>query len=203
MKKTNQKGITLIALVITIIVLLILAGVSIAMLSGNNGVLTKATQAQVDNVRGEVCDKINTALNGIFSEMIAVDFDVSDTNIKTAVEKMKKTNGLDSADKGVYYISYDPNATEGKTVINITWQPAKPDDDKYDSESKKYKGPIVGMISFKPEFTAAESDYRLHTATISQDGGGIKNGEGEKNEKGYLIGSEPLTKDVIPETTSP
>ena len=33
----NQKGITLIALVITIIVLLILAGVTIAMLTGENG----------------------------------------------------------------------------------------------------------------------------------------------------------------------
>lgn len=36
MKKTNEKGITLIALVITIIVLLILAGISIAMLTGEN-----------------------------------------------------------------------------------------------------------------------------------------------------------------------
>ena len=41
MKKTNNKGITLIALVITIIVLLILAGVSIAMLTGKNGILTQ------------------------------------------------------------------------------------------------------------------------------------------------------------------
>ena len=43
-KKTNLnnfRGITLIALVITIIVLLILAGVSIAMLTGNNGILTR------------------------------------------------------------------------------------------------------------------------------------------------------------------
>ena len=48
MKKTfkNEIGITLIALVITIIVLLILAGVSIAMLTGENGVLTKATEAK-------------------------------------------------------------------------------------------------------------------------------------------------------------
>ena len=44
--KTSNKGITLIALVITIIVLLILAGVSIAMLTGENGVLTKATEAK-------------------------------------------------------------------------------------------------------------------------------------------------------------
>ena len=37
----NQKGVTLIALVITIIVLLILAGVSISMLTGDNGILTR------------------------------------------------------------------------------------------------------------------------------------------------------------------
>lgn len=41
----SQKGITLIALVITIIVLLILAGVTIAMLTGKNGILNKATGA--------------------------------------------------------------------------------------------------------------------------------------------------------------
>lgn len=40
----NQKGITLIALVITIIVLLILAGVSIAMLTGDNGLLNKSKE---------------------------------------------------------------------------------------------------------------------------------------------------------------
>ena len=42
----NERGITLIALVITIIVLLILAGVSIAMLTGQNGILTKAQNAK-------------------------------------------------------------------------------------------------------------------------------------------------------------
>ena len=45
-KFKNNKGITLIALVITIIVLLILAGVSIAMLTGNNGILTQAQRAK-------------------------------------------------------------------------------------------------------------------------------------------------------------
>ena len=39
--RKKERGITLIALVITIIVLLILAGVSIAMLTGNNGILTR------------------------------------------------------------------------------------------------------------------------------------------------------------------
>ena len=42
----QKKGITLIALVITIIVLLILAGISISMLSGDNGILQRATDAK-------------------------------------------------------------------------------------------------------------------------------------------------------------
>ena len=45
----NQKGITLVALVITIIVLLILAGVSISLVIGNNGVLTQASNSVVVN----------------------------------------------------------------------------------------------------------------------------------------------------------
>lgn len=52
-------GITLIALVITIIVLLILAGVSIAMLSGENGVLNRASQASVQNELGALNDKVS------------------------------------------------------------------------------------------------------------------------------------------------
>ena len=48
MKRNNTSGITLIALVITIIVLLILAGVSIAMLTGENGILTQAQKAKTE-----------------------------------------------------------------------------------------------------------------------------------------------------------
>ena len=52
-KNLQQKGITLIALVITIIVLLILAGVAIATLSGNNSAPQKATEAaQKDAIAG-------------------------------------------------------------------------------------------------------------------------------------------------------
>ena len=57
-KLKNTKGITLIALVVTIIVLLILAGVSIAMLTGNNGVLTQAKSAKENTRVGEVQEKV-------------------------------------------------------------------------------------------------------------------------------------------------
>ncbi len=45
-KLKSEKGITLIALIITIIVLLILAGVSIAMLTGDNGILTRTKSSK-------------------------------------------------------------------------------------------------------------------------------------------------------------
>ena len=63
----EQKGITLIALVITIIVLLILAGVSIAMLTGQNGILTKATGANEKSSVAEVDEAIRLGLSEILA----------------------------------------------------------------------------------------------------------------------------------------
>ena len=61
--KNNNKGITLVALVITIIVLLILAGVTIASLSGDNGILTRGKQSKIENEIGNAKDIINLAIN--------------------------------------------------------------------------------------------------------------------------------------------
>ena len=61
--KRREKGITLIALVITIIVLLILAGVSVAMLTGQNGILTQANNAKIEQSHGAVRDSIRLLYN--------------------------------------------------------------------------------------------------------------------------------------------
>ena len=55
----EKKGITLIALVITIIVLLILAGVTIATLTGDNGILTKAQEASIQTRGAQVEEVVN------------------------------------------------------------------------------------------------------------------------------------------------
>ena len=57
----KQKGITLIALVITIIILLILAGISIATLSGDNGLFNRARQAKNNTIDAQ--ERENEALN--------------------------------------------------------------------------------------------------------------------------------------------
>ena len=58
----NIKGITIIALVITIIVLLILAGVSISMLTGQNGILTQAQNAKTTNENKSAEEKVKLAI---------------------------------------------------------------------------------------------------------------------------------------------
>ena len=57
--KNKSKGITLIALVITIIVLLILAGVTIATLTGENGILTRASDIDVETRAASVEERKN------------------------------------------------------------------------------------------------------------------------------------------------
>lgn len=59
--RRNISGITLIALVITIIVLLILAGVSIATLTGKNGILTRAQEAKTVYNKASFQEKIEIA----------------------------------------------------------------------------------------------------------------------------------------------
>ena len=54
----NQKGITLIALVVTIIILLILAGISIATLTGENGLLNKANVAKEESKKAEYKEEL-------------------------------------------------------------------------------------------------------------------------------------------------
>ena len=58
----TSKGITLIALVITIVVLLILAGVSIATLTGENGMIAKANQAKEASKKAELRERIQLAV---------------------------------------------------------------------------------------------------------------------------------------------
>ena len=80
----QNKGITLIALVVTIIVLLILAGVAIAMLTGDNSILKRAQSTKAYNALGAVRDEVSTAYNAAYAEYMRVLYDDGQRN-KTSV----------------------------------------------------------------------------------------------------------------------
>lgn len=67
----NQKGITLIALVITIIVLLILAGVAIAMLTGDNGIITNAQASRSNTAYRTADEQMRLAYMAVRTEIAA------------------------------------------------------------------------------------------------------------------------------------
>ena len=70
-KLRKNTGITLIALVITIIILLILAGVSIAMLTGNNGILTQAKLAKENTAQAKEEEENKLSINNNYiNEML-------------------------------------------------------------------------------------------------------------------------------------
>lgn len=60
-KIRKNKGITLIALVVTIVVLLILAGTSISMLTGDNGIITNSQIAAIQNEVTYVAEQVELA----------------------------------------------------------------------------------------------------------------------------------------------
>ena len=86
---TNNKGITLIALVITIIVLLILAGVSIAMLTGQNGILTQASNSKDKTTAAEIAERVNVELNVQLSHAMAGEAFDSATTIQNNIGTLK------------------------------------------------------------------------------------------------------------------
>lgn len=91
--KKEKKGITLIALVITIIVLLILAGVTIAALTGDNGILTNATEAQSKQADATVVDAISLAWNEYQIEIQVSTEEVIKSEIKIASTTQVKIQG--------------------------------------------------------------------------------------------------------------
>ena len=83
-KLKGKSGITLIALVITIIVLLILAGISISMLSGDNSILNRATEAK--NLTGEksTTERVQLAYTGALAR---TNGKTTDTEFRNAIEE--------------------------------------------------------------------------------------------------------------------
>lgn len=98
-KNMRNKGITLIALVITIIVLLILAAVSIATLTGENGILTRATDSKEQTEIAEVKERAQLDIANWIAERLEnrEDTTLDDTTIKNIIE----TANASSTDK--YY----------------------------------------------------------------------------------------------------
>ena len=71
MKLKHESAITLVALIVTIIVLLILAGITITLTVGRNGLLDKVQQASIENEKAEIQEIIQLVIMDIETELLS------------------------------------------------------------------------------------------------------------------------------------
>ena len=116
--KTKNGGITLIALVITIIVLLILAGVTIATLMGDNGILTKATDAKNEQADGTVKEAMALLWNEYQLEIKSSSNEGVKESTKIASTEIRKIQGEEANYLATTATSFWDFLLTDKKVIN-------------------------------------------------------------------------------------
>lgn len=85
-KLIKQTGVTLVALVITVIVLIILAGISMNTLMGDNGIITKTKQAKENTLLAQ--EEETKQLNQLYEQLNNMENGNIDTGDSEAVEKL-------------------------------------------------------------------------------------------------------------------
>ena len=155
-KLKENKGITLIAMVITIIVLLILAGVSIAMLTGENGILTQAQRAanETENAaqnEAAILDEYNEYLNNVTGGGSTGGGDTGEGTLGTVT-------GNETTNTTVQ------DSLENKVVVPAGFKVVNPEDNV---ES----GIIIEDVSAKDDTTKGSQFVWIPTGTIQTSKG--------------------------------
>ena len=104
--KTN-KGITLIALVVTIVVLLILAGVSISMLTGENGIITQAQKSKIQTEIGKEKEYITLSVSAVKGDKISKGDTSEITSSELQIEMNKYTDEATVTGRGTLTVTYE------------------------------------------------------------------------------------------------
>ena len=194
--KQNNRGITLIALVITIVVLLILAGVSIAMLTGQNGILTQANNAKQTTEESAENEKRKLSQSEASTHLENYDYTDAEGNTATIPAGFAVSNveGENLVSKGLVII--------GTTGNEYVWIPCTTDSN--DTNKLQYKREEVawgieddnGTKAIKDELTLVwvtpskeESDNGITTTVLNEIVEQVKSEIASVEENGgYYIG---------------
>ena len=179
-KVKNVKGITLIALVITIIVLLILAGVKIATLTGDNGILTKANEAKTITNEKDEEEQIEIG----YTEYLMADQTGEKVNFEVSEAAV-------TGKEGDWIIRFNKTGKEyyfdGETITKVTW---KQEEDTITNIETKQTLKVGDYVDYDPTLEANASDltYTSKTDKTGADSDQEFNAETYKNaEYGWRI----------------
>ena len=191
-RETKNKGITLIALVVTIVVLLILAGVSISMLSGEDGIINQAQNASKETSEAENIEKIRLAIS---EAQIGEEGyqELNQNNLKEAIDNQfngRKDFVVSNNEDGTFTVSCldtlkDYNITLNRVEKGIDWNEAMANAVAPESQDESRNKGVIGIgTDGKPV------DMDLWEYTILDDGTCGLNDENSIKDigknKGYL-----------------
>ena len=172
----KNRGITLIALIITIIILLILAGVSIATLTGENGILTKANKAKEDTEKASEDEQ---------RELAVIEANMNDT--ETIFQGIKipagfaptRIEGESTVDEGLVIVD-----GEGNSYVWIEVPKSIYDDEQYTTNGATKPSTSTDYDNIEKVLQNYAKDYRKegHSDTF-YDGCGINSDAEYKNLK--------------------
>ena len=126
----KEKGITLIALVITIVVLLILAGISLNLVLGENGIVTKAKDAREQTIIGHEKEQINLAYSACKTRENFDDL-VTASELETEMKKSNENVSV-AADGDNLVITFEETkhqyniGQDGNYAEDVDWSKLEP-----------------------------------------------------------------------------
>ena len=157
----NRNGITLIALVVTIVVLLILAGITIALVFSQNGVIRKSQEAKENTKISQVREQLELAKAPEFIE------GNGKYNPDSYFQRIEDEGIIDDKDTDVYERedgTYEVTTTEGYIFI-ITLVPSK---DNVEDIKIDYEGKVDGPRIRKINVTKTTSSISVEVETVMQ-----------------------------------
>lgn len=187
MKKINgNKAITLIALVITIIVLIILAGVTVSLVLGNNGIIIKTSSAKEQNTIESIKEKLELVKasdyvkkegsSSIDTYFVTLEKEKIEPYIVTNKEKMTETTAIVEVDNKYSFLI----TIESKNGINIKYEGKIEEIDRTE--------PII-EIAISGDSIQSELPIKL-TATVTSNGESIEQAKCILNISSEELGTE-------------
>ena len=207
--QAKERGITLIALVITIIILLILAGITIGLVTGDNGLLTQATKAQEKTTQAQEEENIKLAImassiedNGYAEILDEESFEKELKNVFGNQELNVTSNGdgsfLITIDDRKYYVNDDKTVISNDNIIEVgTVEELKAFRDDVNS-GNTYEGKTILLTS---DITLSEEWEPIGFIAPDTD---IRNPETENNKpfKGIFDGGNNTIDNMIINSTN-
>ncbi len=194
----HQTGITLIALVITIVVLLVLAGVSINTLFGDNGIINSASKSgdkyKMEAVRERVeTVKVNWEAERIIDETVTVDKfweELADADIRDRNGEIREKEK--TTEDGVEKTKYEVDTKEGYVIgVIITDKNGKKDITIIDIEDGKKALPII-----KIELTSTTNSITVKVVEARRIEGNLIYSYKLQEDKEYTEYKETTDKEV-------